>query len=75
MFTELLVTYIYKISKTYPGKNSVMPFWYNICQCSHIDAPLSGFVCRQDHEYVAKGYIFRKGRMKIVVSKIYRVRY
>ncbi|KAK2190504.1 hypothetical protein NP493_78g07038 [Ridgeia piscesae] len=28
---------------------------------------------KQDHEYVAKGYIFRKGRMKIVVSKIYRM--
>lgn len=29
---------------------------------------------RLDHEYVARGYFFHKGRMKVMVSKIYRVR-
>ncbi|NP_001171790.1 mediator of RNA polymerase II transcription subunit 18 [Saccoglossus kowalevskii] len=28
---------------------------------------------RLDHEYVIKGYLFRKGRMKITVSKLFRV--
>ena len=31
--------------------------------------------CRLDHEYVARGYFFHKGRMKVMVSKIYRVSY
>ncbi|CAB0019831.1 unnamed protein product [Nesidiocoris tenuis] len=29
--------------------------------------------CRLDFEYVARGYMFRKGRMKITVSKIFKV--
>jgi hypothetical protein len=28
---------------------------------------------RLDHEFVVKGNLFRKGRMKIVVSKIYKM--
>ncbi|XP_077994987.1 mediator of RNA polymerase II transcription subunit 18-like [Glandiceps talaboti] len=28
---------------------------------------------RLDHEYVVKGYLFRKGRMKITASKLYKV--
>ena len=29
--------------------------------------------CRLDFEFVAKGYLFRKGRMKVTVSKIFKV--
>lgn len=29
--------------------------------------------CRMDFEYIARGYMFRKGRMKITVSKIFKV--
>ncbi|CAH0546372.1 unnamed protein product [Brassicogethes aeneus] len=29
--------------------------------------------CRVDFEYTARGYMFRKGRMKITVSKIFKV--
>ncbi|KAJ8975509.1 hypothetical protein NQ317_010624 [Molorchus minor] len=29
--------------------------------------------CRLDFEYIARGYMFRKGRMKITVSKIFKV--
>lgn len=29
--------------------------------------------CRMDFEYIVKGYMFRKGRMKITVSKIFKV--
>ncbi|XP_014239778.1 mediator of RNA polymerase II transcription subunit 18 [Cimex lectularius] len=29
--------------------------------------------CRMDFEYVARGYMFRKGRMKITVSKIFKM--
>ena len=30
--------------------------------------------CRMDFEYIVRGYMFRKGRMKITVSKIFKVR-
>lgn len=29
--------------------------------------------CRIDFEYIARGYMFRKGRMKVTVSKIFKV--
>lgn len=29
--------------------------------------------CRMEFEYVAKGFVFRKGRMKVTVSKIHKV--
>lgn len=29
--------------------------------------------CRVDYEYINRGYMFRKGRMKITVSKIFKV--
>ena len=29
--------------------------------------------CRQEYEFIAKGFLFRKGRMKITVSKIFKV--
>ncbi|XP_067000556.1 mediator of RNA polymerase II transcription subunit 18 isoform X2 [Anabrus simplex] len=29
--------------------------------------------CRMDFEYIVRGYMFRKGRMKITVSKIFKV--
>lgn len=29
--------------------------------------------CRVDFEYIARGYMFRKGRMKITVSKIFKM--
>ena len=29
--------------------------------------------CRLDYEFVAKGYLFRKGRMKVTVSKIFKI--
>jgi len=28
---------------------------------------------KMDHEFIAKGYLFRKGRMKVIVSKIFRL--
>lgn len=29
--------------------------------------------CRLDYEYIIRGYMFRKGRMKIFVSKIFKM--
>lgn len=29
--------------------------------------------CRLDFEYIARGYMFRKGRMKVTVSKIFKM--
>uniref|UniRef100_A0A0B6ZG29 Mediator of RNA polymerase II transcription subunit 18 n=1 Tax=Arion vulgaris TaxID=1028688 RepID=A0A0B6ZG29_9EUPU len=31
------------------------------------------FSCRMDHEYVAKGHFFHKGRMKVTVYKLFRL--
>jgi mediator of RNA polymerase II transcription subunit 18 len=33
---------------------------------------LTEFGCRVDFEYITKGYMFRKGRMKITVAKIFK---
>lgn len=48
---------------------------------SSIDMACSGTIvefltelgCRLDFEYIARGYMFRKGRMKITVSKIFKM--
>ena len=29
--------------------------------------------CRMEFEYIAKGFVFRKGRMKVIVSKIHKI--
>lgn len=42
------------------------------CGSSIIDF-LQELGCRMDFEYIASGYMFRKGRMKITVSKIFKV--
>jgi len=41
----------------------------------NLNFPLSIFLFRLDHEFVVKGYYFHKGRMKITVSKIFKVRH
>ena len=44
---------------------------------SNISLSVNIFVCclffRLDHEYVIQGHFFHKGRMKVTVSKIFRV--
>lgn len=42
------------------------------CSSSIVDF-LTEMGCRIDFEYVARGYMFRKGRMKVTVSKIFKV--
>lgn len=42
------------------------------CSSSIVDF-LTELGCRIDFEYIARGYMFRKGRMKITVSKIFKV--
>ena len=44
-------------------------------KCSVLYIYIIHVCCRLDHEYVARGYFFHKGRMKVMVSKIYRVSY
>lgn len=34
---------------------------------------LTALGCRIDFEYISRGYMFRKGRMKVTVSKIFKV--
>lgn len=42
------------------------------CSSTIIDF-LTELGCRLDFEYIARGYMFRKGRMKITVSKIFKM--
>lgn len=35
--------------------------------------PLASQGCRLEFEFVAKGFLFRKGRMKVTLSKIFKV--
>lgn len=42
------------------------------CSSSIIEF-LNELGCRIDFEYIARGYMFRKGRMKITVSKIFKM--
>lgn len=49
----------------------------NCIECStsnNIVQFLTDIGFRMDFEYVLKGYMFRKGRMKVIVAKIFRVR-
>ncbi|CAG9763492.1 unnamed protein product [Ceutorhynchus assimilis] len=42
------------------------------CSSTIIDF-LTELGCRLDFEYIARGYMFRKGRMKVTVSKIFKM--
>ncbi|CAG9840342.1 unnamed protein product [Diabrotica balteata] len=42
------------------------------CSSTIVDF-LTELGCRLDFEYIARGYMFRKGRMKITVSKIFKM--
>ncbi|CAH1119832.1 unnamed protein product [Phaedon cochleariae] len=42
------------------------------CSSTIVDF-LTELGCRVDFEYIARGYMFRKGRMKITVSKIFKM--
>ncbi|XP_066141511.1 mediator of RNA polymerase II transcription subunit 18 [Euwallacea fornicatus] len=42
------------------------------CSATIIDF-LTELGCRLDFEYIARGYMFRKGRMKVTVSKIFKM--
>ncbi|XP_050301360.1 mediator of RNA polymerase II transcription subunit 18 [Anthonomus grandis grandis] len=42
------------------------------CSSTIIDF-LTELGCRLDFEYIARGYMFRKGRMKVTVSKIFKL--
>lgn len=42
------------------------------CSASVVDF-LTELGCRVDYEYIVRGYMFRKGRMKVTVSKIFKM--
>eukprot|EP00096_Caligus_rogercresseyi_P000648 TRINITY_DN11123_c0_g1_i1.p1 TRINITY_DN11123_c0_g1~~TRINITY_DN11123_c0_g1_i1.p1 ORF type:complete len:221 (+),score=66.66 TRINITY_DN11123_c0_g1_i1:67-729(+) len=46
---------------------------YEIACSSNAIEFLSELGCRLEYEFVAKGFIFRKGRMKIIISKIFKM--
>jgi len=45
----------------------------DIACTSNVVEFLSELGCRMEFEYVLKGYLFRKGRMKVTMSKIFRM--
>lgn len=63
------------MSKILGDKNqpTVLRSCLDIACTSNIVEFLSELGCHLEYEHVCKGYIFRKGRMKITMSKVFRV--
>ncbi|XP_023022309.2 mediator of RNA polymerase II transcription subunit 18 [Leptinotarsa decemlineata] len=55
------------------NKPTVVRTSIDIACSSTITDFLTELGCRLDFEYIARGYMFRKGRMKITVSKIFKM--
>ena len=45
----------------------------DIATSSTVTEFLSELGCKLDFEYIVRGYMFRKGRMKVTVSKIFKM--
>merc|ERR1719331_3218056 len=54
-------------------KSTVVRSCYDIACSSNVVEFLTELGCRLEFEYIAKGFVFRKGRMKITVSKIHKI--
>jgi len=54
-------------------KSTVVRSCYDIACSSNVVEFLTELGCRLEYEYVAKGFIFRKGRIKVTVSRIYKI--
>jgi len=55
------------------NRATVVRSCYDIACSSNVVEFLTELGCRLDFEFVAKGYIFRKGRIKVTVSKIFKM--
>merc|ERR1712098_845120 len=54
-------------------KSTVVRSCYDIACSSNVVEFLSELGCRLEYEYISRGLIFRKGRIKVTVSKIFKV--
>jgi len=54
------------------NRPTVVRSCYDIACSSNIVEFLTELGCRLEFEYVSKGYIYRKGRIKVTVSKIFK---
>jgi len=54
-------------------KSTVVRSCYDIACSSNVVEFLTELGCRLEYEYVAKGFIFRKGRIKVTVSRVYKI--
>ncbi|KAK2154889.1 hypothetical protein LSH36_255g05019 [Paralvinella palmiformis] len=64
----------YKLSSAWlllPGFSAYRQCGKEVPSLTHIIGITDLF--RLDHEYILKGYFFRKGRMKVTVSKIFKM--
>ncbi|XP_040572335.1 mediator of RNA polymerase II transcription subunit 18 isoform X2 [Lepeophtheirus salmonis] len=55
------------------NRATVVRSCYEIACSSNAIEFLLELGCRLDYEFVAKGFIFRKGRMKVIISKIFKL--
>jgi len=54
-------------------KSTVVRSCYDIACSSNVVEFLTELGCRLEYEYIAKGFIFRKGRIKVTVSRVYKI--
>lgn len=64
---SLLICRLSKILNNFLISNWLVPV------CCNLVFYIFACFCRLDYEYVVKGYVFRKGRLKVTVSKILKV--
>jgi len=55
------------------GRPTLVRACLDVACSSNVKEFLTEMGFRLDHDYVAKGYFFQKGRMKVTVSKIFRL--
>ncbi|XP_070199651.1 mediator of RNA polymerase II transcription subunit 18-like isoform X2 [Littorina saxatilis] len=55
------------------SRHTLVRACFDVACSSNVRDFLNELGFKLDHEYVARGYFFHKGRMKVMVSKIYRM--
>ncbi|XP_025086296.1 mediator of RNA polymerase II transcription subunit 18-like [Pomacea canaliculata] len=55
------------------NRHTLVRACYDVACSSNVRDFLNELGFKLDHEYVARGYFFHKGRMKVTISKIYRL--
>ena len=71
--SSLRLLWLVIVSSGDRNQPTVLRSCIDIACTSNVVEFLSELGCRMEFEYVLKGYLFRKGRMKVTMSKIFRV--